>query len=92
MNTPIGTFHVSRPAVYGEQNLKVVLHTDHLASHAYDEAVERAAFEAVMLEEGFRATLEPDLDGVYMSKTVHAMWCGWIRCAKSRAKRAGGAE
>ena len=67
----------------------VVLHADHLASHAYDEAVERAAFEAAMLEEGFRTTLEPDLDGVYMSPTAHAMWCGWLRCAKSRAKRAG---
>jgi len=66
-----------------------VTHTDHLASHAFDEAVERAAFEAAMLEEGFR-TLEPDLDGVYMSPTAHAMWCGWLRCAKSRAKRAGG--
>lgn len=70
----------------------VVLHSDHLASHAYDEAVERAAFEAAMLEEGFRATLEPDLDGVYMSPATHAMWCGWLRCAKSRAKRFGGAE
>ena len=69
-----------------------VLHTDHLASHAFDEAVERAAFEAAMLEEGFRTTLEPDLDGVYMSPTAHAMWCGWLRCAKSRAKRFGGAE
>ena len=68
----------------------VVLHADHLASHAYDEAVERKAFEAAMLDEGFRTTLEPDLDGVYMSPTAHAMWCGWLRCAKSRAKRAGG--
>ena len=69
-----------------------VLHTDHLASHAFDEAVERAAFEAAMLEEGFRTTLEPDLDGVYMSPTAHAMWCGWLRCAKSRAKRFGATE
>jgi hypothetical protein len=65
-----------------------VLHADHLASHAFDESKDRAAFEAAMLEEGFRTTLEPDLDGVYMSPTAHAMWCGWLRCAKSRAKSA----
>jgi hypothetical protein len=71
---------------------RVVRYPDHLASHAFDEVVERAAFEAAMLEEGFRTTLEPDLDGVYMSPTAHAMWCGWLRCAKSRAKRFGYTE
>ena len=76
---------------YGDGcEVEVVTVRDHLASHAYDEAVERAAFEAAMLEEGFRTTLEPDLDGVYMSPTAHAMWCGWLRCAKSRAERFGG--
>lgn len=89
MNTPIGTFHVSRPAVYGEQNLKVVLHTDHIASHAYDEAVERKAFEA---EVQYRQYLERYKDGSYKTEWVETRWQGWLACAKSRAKRAGGAE
>lgn len=78
MNTPIGTFHVSRPAVYGEQNLKVVLHTDHLAAmaaaSAYDEAAERkAAFEACPAS----------------GCDWGSFWQGWKLCAKARAKAAG---
>lgn len=63
-----------------------VLHTDHLASHAFDEAVERAAFEAE--HSAFR--LVRDSCGIYEIGFVEGAWFGWLACAKSRAKRAGG--
>ena len=66
---------------------------EHLASHAFDEAVERAAFEAAM---------RPDCDlyhlrrcgqtGHYENWVITAKWNGWLACAKSRANRLGGAE
>jgi hypothetical protein len=62
-----------------------VLHADHLASHAYDEAKERAAFEA---------QLQPShcikfADGSYQYAYFSTLWHGWLACAKSRAKAAG---
>lgn len=71
-----------------------VLHTDHLvelkASHAYDEAVERAAFEDEYPDLTMkRSTGDPD---AYWSAMTQNRWTDWLRCAKSRAKRFGGAE
>jgi hypothetical protein len=87
MTTPIGTFHVTRPAWYGEQQLKVVLHADHLASHEFDEDKERELFEA----EFKRHKLDRQDDyGFYVELYVETLWQGWLRCAKSRAKRFGG--
>lgn len=58
---------------------------DHLASHAYDEAKERAAFEAQR---------QPShcikfADGSYQYVDVDLKWQGWQLCAKARAKDAG---
>ena len=64
----------------------VVLHADHLASHAYDEAKERALFEA----ENSAFRLSRKGLGAYEVDFVEGMWFGWIACAKSRAKAAGG--
>ena len=67
-----------------------VLHADHLASHAYDEAVERQAFEASYPHlTKKRCVNAPD---IYWSAMAQNHWEIWLRCAKSRAKRAGGAE
>jgi len=66
----------------------VVLHADHLASHAFDEAVERAAFEAEYPDlTKKRCVNTPD---VYWSAMTQSWWEIWVRCAKSRAMRAGG--
>jgi len=66
----------------------VVLYTDHLASHAYDEAVERAAFEAEYPDLTKKRSM--NAQGVYWSAMTQNRWVDWVRCAKSRAKRAGG--
>lgn len=80
------------PYIDESPNGRVVLHTDHLASHAFDEAVERAAFEAYMIDEGYGFKLQRDNHGTYSRPGTLAVWIGWRECAKSRAKRAGGAE
>ena len=64
-----------------------VLHTDHLASHAFDEAVERAAFEADQRRSG--ADISRGKLGGYRTPTLQFKWLGWKACAKSRAKRFG---
>lgn len=65
----------------------VVLHADHLASHAYDEEAERAAFEDEYPDlTKKRCVNAPDL---YWSAMTQNRWTDWVRCAKSRAKRAG---
>lgn len=75
-----------------------VLHADHLASHAYDEAKERALFEAVTRKEWPGAPLEYKRDalpkddpryGEYCDPVLEGAWSGWSACAKSRAKAAG---
>jgi len=98
MSTPIKRYHVDDPMDNDYELIEssggdIVLHTDHLASHAYDEAKERALFEAEF------NTLE--LQGGLNSWTgrweydhphVNSLWQGWLRCAKSRAKAAGWLE
>ena len=70
-----------------------VLHTDHLASHAFDEAAERAEFEAdfnvLELQGGLNSWTGR---WEYGHPHVNSLWQGWLRCTKSRAKRFGGAE
>jgi phage replication-related protein YjqB (UPF0714/DUF867 family) len=85
MTTPIGTFHVTRPAWYGEQQLKVVLHADHLASHEFDEAKERELCAIGLQEHNDNLNTHG-----YKALTKRQEWAfiaGWLRCAKSRAKR-----
>lgn len=65
---------------------------DHLASHAFDEAVERAAFEVYMIDEGYGFKLQRNNRGTYSRPGTLAVWIGWRECAKSRSKRFGGAE
>jgi hypothetical protein len=67
-----------------------VTHADHLASHAYDEAVELmecAKFIQEMAEKLERHGMMP-MSGLEES----AIRGAWKKCAKSRAKRFGGAE
>lgn len=68
----------------------VITLADHLASHAYDEAVERAAFEDAMTERPYERYITEF--GYYDNKSTERRWQGWLACAKSRAKRLGGAE
>ena len=90
MSAPIKTFDVLMQLTEAmATTVKCVLHTDHLASHAFDEEKERALFEADMVAEGYDVRKEPDLAGVYVGPVVHTMWQGWKRCARSRAKAAG---
>ena len=94
MNTPIGTFHVSRPAVYGEQNLKVVLHSDYLAAmaaaSAYDEEKERALFEGEFPYVSHSGSYDSWVSRwKYTHEAVDSLWFGWLACAKARAKAAG---
>jgi hypothetical protein len=72
----------------------VVLHSDHLASHAFDEVVERAAFEAEAEADGYLIAGKYYEDAgsrtAYSDPATDFLWLGWIQCAKSRAKRARG--
>jgi hypothetical protein len=63
-----------------------VLHADHLSSHAYDEAKERALFEATF---SYSPLIGRKKDGDYRYPSVQCEWEGWIKCAKSRAKAPG---
>jgi hypothetical protein len=65
---------------------------DHLASHAFDEAKERALFET------YASSLQPMLPdkyfarfacGEYAREDVQEPWLVWMACAKSRANRFG---
>lgn len=65
----------------GEQ---CVLLSDHIASHAYDEAKERELFEAAFKDaHGYSPLL--NWDGSYEHGHSRGSWDGWIMCAKSRA-------
>ena len=62
-------------------------YADHLASHALDEAKERELFEA-----DFSKLYDLELNPIteeYENPDDQALWLGWLRCAKSRAKAAG---
>lgn len=63
-----------------------VEYTDHLASHAYDEAVERGLFEARFGK--LYDLVFCDETEEYESEGDQALWYGWKACAKSRASRA----
>jgi hypothetical protein len=57
----------------------------------YDEAKERALFEALITKESEESgNGEPDLhieeDGIYRQPYHHSAWHGWKACAQSRAK------
>ena len=79
----------------GEQ---CVLLSDHMASHAYDEAKERELFESEFsyFPEGIWFS---KLKGMYLSvngriyeqgqaSEMNNQWAGWKACAKSRARSA----
>jgi hypothetical protein len=91
MSTLITRWCVSRGVTVAESSVgPFVLHTDHLASHAVYEAVERAAFELELIKYDY--CVRRDDYGDYINGPTHLKWQGWLACAKSRAKRAGGAE
>lgn len=69
---------------------RVVLHTDHLASHAYDEAVERELCEKYIQAQ--QARLEKGGFSPMTRTEESAMRGAWKECAKSRAKRFGCTE
>jgi len=77
----------------GEQ---CVLLSDHIASHAYDEAKERELFEisikkiAVDRKYSFMSTLllRDAFTKDYRTTWVDMAWLGWAECAKSRARSA----
>ena len=79
-----------------------VLHTDHLASHAFDEEVERAAFEVWFSDHARRvlkwdesdieSEFQLDDDGEYVYDGAMSAFDGWRAACQSRAKRAEGAE
>jgi hypothetical protein len=92
MSEPIATFTITLPSYFTERTRKAVLYADHLASHAYDEAKERALFEAYV------SSLQPMVPdkyfvhfvcGEYAREDVQEPWLVWVACAKSRAKAAG---
>jgi len=64
-----------------------VLHEDHVASHAYDEAKERELFANAMHEMGRCSSVSGVLDdgGLYYFKSE---WEIWQACAKSRSRSA----
>ena len=65
----------------------VVLHTDHLASHAYDEAKEQA-----LADQFIKAQQSRLANGGHAPLTrteESAMRGAWKECARSRARAAG---
>jgi hypothetical protein len=98
MSAPIKRYEIAQSYHSAQQSMEVVaygdyvLHADHLASHAFDEAKERELFEADMGSRGYDVSREPGLREVYAVPQVQVLWLGWARCAKSRAKAAGCAE
>lgn len=64
----------------GEQ---CVLLSDHIASHAYDEAKEREMFIAFAMEH-FLNIHKRD-NGDYFYTETRIAWASWQACAKSRA-------
>lgn len=63
---------------------QVVLLSDHIASHAYDEAKERELFAK------WKAYPIPPLnsDGQFDKEYLQREWSSWKACAKSRARSA----
>jgi hypothetical protein len=91
MTTPIKRYLPTCDCM-GQSSLgDYVLHADHLASHAYDEAKERALFEAyvVSIRPFLGAPPLDSHDGVYPQFWLERSWKSWSACAKSRAKSAG---
>jgi len=92
MSATIKRYHARRynedggPSLVPSQKGECVLHADHLASHQYDEAKERALFEA---EVDCRQFLGKNKDGSYATEWVRGGWHWWQICAKARAKAAG---
>ena len=70
-----------------------VLHEDHVASHAYDEAKERELFEAEFDKpdtakfdgEEYRYSGQADRTEMVLFLEFFGAWSGWKKCAKSRA-------
>ena len=72
-----------------------VLHEDHVASHAYDEAKEREMFEAFwsenmnLLEMDLHRHIYPMNSGwSYACHETNRSWMTWQACAKSHARSA----
>lgn len=65
----------------GEQ---CVLLSDHIASHAYDEAKERELFERTRNAH----TIRRNAVGDYVLPSSQDAWSGWSECAKFRARSA----
>jgi hypothetical protein len=91
MSAPIKTFDCYETTGHEDVEALYVLHADHLASHAFDEAKDRVAFELYVV--GIRPFLGvPPLrtdGGVYPQFWLERSWQSWLACAKSRAKAAG---
>jgi hypothetical protein len=98
MSAPIKHFPIAMIA----GDVEACYYTDHLASHQYDEAKERALFIAFMKEQpDYSGAIEIALTCVYEDtgkffyeeacSGVHleAMFAVWAACAKARAKAAG---
>lgn len=71
----------------GEQ---CVLLSDHIASHAYDEAKERELFclWSSMHEYLGGCTLHTGTDGLFADVDLQCAWESWKACAKSRDRSA----
>ena len=79
-----------------------VLHTDHLAINAFDEAVDRAAFEieyavdpsVIWYDTNTQQYVAdwPRRETLDLAWRANILLEGWLACAKSRAKRAGCVE
>lgn len=79
---------VSRGVTVAESSAgPFVLHEDHLASHAFDEAVERALFEAAFYVVDLAGSRD-SWSGRWKYDYGHVddLWFGWLACAKARAK------
>lgn len=65
---------------------QVVLLSDHIASHAYDEAKERELFTAFAMEHFLNVHKLENVDYFYTETRI--AWAAWKACAKSRARSA----
>jgi hypothetical protein len=69
--------------IYFDDEPGYISHADHLASHAYDEAKERALFRECLYPAKFVAA------GLGKNPNEYELWLGWQLCATLRAKAAG---
>ena len=72
---------------------QVVLLSDHIASHAYDEAKERDLFEACNpkprgVEWSIKSSRYIGSSDHFAISVYQSGWDGWKACAKSRARSA----